>query len=169
MPPIDVDGLRFHFPVGWRAGKYDEWSFYRNRWLRIDNGIAAVDLLAIGPNRIGWLIEVKDYSQHPRTKPIDLGAEIARKVFDTLAALIPARIHAADAEQLLAAAMTQARALRIVLHLEQQATFSRLRPRAINAADIRQKLKQLLKPIDPHPMVVDGADMRGLPWTVTRA
>ena len=169
MPPIDVDGLRFRFPEGWHTGKYDEWPFYRNRWSRMWDGIKAVDIVAIGPDQTGWLIEVKDYSKHPRTKPIDLGTEIARKVFDTLAALIPARVNAAeDAEQRIAAAMTEAHALRIVLHLEQPATFSRLRPRMINPADVLQKLKQILKPIDPHTIVTDRERMGGLPWNVTR-
>jgi hypothetical protein len=47
--------------------------------------------------------------------------------------------------------------LHIALHLAQPHTQSRLWPRAINPADVQQKLRRLVKPIDAHPIVVDNA------------
>lgn len=168
MTTIHVDGLNFHFPKKWVASKYDEWSFYRNQFFKMWNGIKSLDLLAFDPEKTGWLIEVKDYRQHQRTKVIDLADEVAQKVFDTLAALPPARLNATDAvEQKMAEKMLAAKKYRIVLHLEQPLKHSKLRPRAINPADVQQKLKQLLKPIDAHPFVAEIAAMGTLEWTVT--
>ena len=150
-----VDGLTFEFPEGWKVSRYDNWSFYRNQFSRMWNGIKALDLLAVDPStKTAWLIEVKDYRSHPRTKPSDLGEEFAHKVFDTLAAILPAKLHANDDDQQrMALGVCSASRLRVVLHLEQPVKKTRLRPRAINPADLTQKIRQLLKPIDPHPLV----------------
>jgi len=126
-----------------------------------------MDLLAIDTNKTTWLIEVKDYRVNQRTKPSDLGDEVAHKVFDTLAAIIPAKINATNSdEKRLALAVSASRKLRVVLHLEQPEKHSKLRPRAINPADVQQKMRQLLKPVDAHPLVVDMRSMRGLEWQV---
>lgn len=124
MQRFNVDGLNFDFPDNWQISKYDDWSFYRNQFIRIRDGIKSLDLLAIDQDKTTWLIEVKDYRVHPRTKPSDLGIEVAHKVFDTLAAIIPAKIHATDPdEKQLARAVSASRKLRVVLHLEQPEAF----------------------------------------------
>lgn len=168
MQRFNVDGLNFDFPDDWRVSKYDDWSFYRNRFSGMWDGIKSLDLLAVDPDKTAWFIEVKDYRVHPRTKPSDLGVEIAHKVFDTLAAIIPAKIHATNPEEKqLAHAVSVSRKLRVVLHLEQPVKHSKLRPRAINPADVQQKIRQLLKPVDAHPLVVDMRSMRELEWKVS--
>lgn len=168
MQRFNVDGLNFDFPDDWLISKYDDWSFYRNQFITIKNGIKSLDLLAVDLNKTAWLIEVKDYRLHPRTKPSELGIEVAHKVFDTLAAIIPAKIHATDPdEKQLARAVSASRKLRVVLHLEQPAKHSKLRPRAINPVDVQQKIRQLLKPVDAHPLVVDMKSMRDLEWNVS--
>lgn len=168
MKRYNVDGLNFDFADNWQVSQYDAWSFYRNQVVRMWSGIKALDLLAVAPNNIAWLIEVKDYRQQQRTKPSELGNEVAHKVFDTLAALIPAKNCANDAsEKQIARAITQARQLRVVLHLEQPAKHSKLRPCAINAADVKQKIRQLLKPVDAHPLVVNKANLGELGWSVS--
>ncbi|MFQ3680614.1 MAG: hypothetical protein SNJ60_08940 [Pseudanabaenaceae cyanobacterium] len=130
-------------------------------------GIKGVDLIAIHEKEV-WLIEVKDYREHPRTKTLDLAEEVARKVFDTLAALLPAKIHANEpAEKEFAKHVIQGQSLRVILHLEQPRQHSKLRPRAIDPADVQQKLRQTLKPIDPHPKVRECGRMEGLPWQVS--
>ncbi len=37
---------------------------------------------------------------------------------------------------------------------------------SLNPADVQQKIRQLLKPVDAHPLVVDMRSMRGLEWQV---
>ena len=95
MQSFQVDSLTFHFPNSWQVGKYDEWSFYRNQFYKMWDGIKAVDLIAI-ENGVVWLIEAKDYRQHRRTKTIHIADEVADKVFCTLAAILPAKINASD-------------------------------------------------------------------------
>lgn len=168
MPMLHVDGLNFNFPDNWLADKYDDWVFYRNQFSRMWNGIKSLDLLALDPQGNAWLIEVKDYRMNPRTKPSELGDEMAHKVFDTLAALLPAKMYASNQEEKnMAKAICSAKNFRVVLHLEQPVKSSKLRPRAINPVDIQQKLRQLLKPIDAHPFVAEIAKMGSLAWSVT--
>ena len=168
MPVLVVDGLTFTFPNGWKVSKYDNWSFYRNRFSRFLTAIKAVDLLAISPNRTVFFIEVKDYRFYRRLKTIKLADEIVKKVVDSLAAMLPSKINGDDpAETAFSADVLNATGLCVVLHLEQPAKNSKLFPRAIDPADIQMKLRQQLKPIDAHPKVVEMTRMATLPWTVT--
>lgn len=170
MQRYPVDGLNFDFPDNWQVSQYDNWSFYRNQFARMWNGIKALDLLTVDPQKTAWLIEVKDYRQQQRSKPSDLSDEVARKVFDTLAAMVPAKNCAINSsEKQIARAVTLAHRLRVVLHLEQPAKHSKLRPIAINPADVKQKIRQLLKPVDAHPLVVSKANLGALQWCVSQA
>ncbi|XFA71953.1 hypothetical protein RYO59_000171 [Thermosynechococcaceae cyanobacterium Okahandja] len=163
---IKIDSLSFTFPPSWKACKYDGWAFYRNQFSRMWSGIKAVDLIAIDGQNI-WLIEAKDYRQSTRTKSIDLADEVAKKVFCTLAAMLPAKVNASDtSERDFAEEVTNAQKLRVVLHLEQPVKSSKLFPRAIDPSKVQLKLRGIIKPIDPHPMVVESAQMQGLAWAV---
>ena len=167
MTALAIDNLTFTFPNGWSQGKPDDWAFYRNQFVRMRNGIKSVDVLTVDVGGVAWMIEVKDYRLNARTKPSCLADEVASKVFDTLAMLLPARTHANDADEAaLACKACYATGLRIVLHLEQPAKHSRLRPRAIDPSALQMKLRKLLKPIDPHPLVVERNRMCGLAWGV---
>lgn len=164
---LEVDGLTFEFPAGWQASRYDQWSFYLRRWSRMRNDIKAVDLLIVAPDGTVWFVEAKDYRRHARTMPLDLVEEVARKVFDTLAALLPAAVNGDDSsEKKLASAVLRAKKVRVVLHLEQPTKHSKLFPRAFDPANVQQRLRQGLKAIDAHPVVAEKVRMRGLPWTV---
>lgn len=165
MPAIDVDGITFTFPSDWVFSKYDEWTCYK-AYASARSGTKAVDLLAIDPDRTAWLIEVKDYRAHRRTKPTELSDEVAQKVHDTLAAVLAARTNASVVdEKQMARKVATAKRLRVVLHLEQPAKHSKLFPRVINPATLKLKLRTLLKPVDAHPAVVEMADLRGVGWT----
>lgn len=166
MTDVQVDGLTFTFPPSWKACKYDEWAFYRNQFFKMWSGIKAVDLIAIEGQDI-WFIEVKDYRRQRRTKTIDLAEEVATKVFCTLAAILPAKSNASDPlEKHFAEEVTDGRSLRVVLHLEQPLKTSKLFPRAIDPSKVQLKLRGIIKPIDPHPKVVESTQMQGLAWTV---
>ena len=163
MVTIAIDGLIFTFPPDWQASKFDEWSFYRNQFSKQFNGIKAVDAIAIAPDRSAFLVEVKDY-RHPGTeKPSQLPQAIANKMLHTLAALLPAKLHAAEPlEKALAAAMLNCASLQIVAHIE-------LPPRhipVVDLADLKQKLKQLLRAVDAHPKIVSTQNMCKLLWMV---
>jgi hypothetical protein len=167
---VDVDGLLFSFPDGWEVGKYDEFVFYRKHFSKISDGLKALDLIAIDPELTLWLIEVKDYSAEPRTKSICLADEVAQKILHTLAAMIPASIHATKTEEsALAGRAARSRALRIVLHLELPRNPSKLFGRPVNPANIKHKIRQKLKCVDPHPVIARMEEMCHLQWSVARA
>ena len=191
MTAITVEGLTFNFPNGWRTAQFDEWGFYKNQFQRIGNarlpcsdekcdgeiccarcgktrvaGNKGIDILAIEKTSCCWCIEVKDYRLHRRTKTIDLADEVALKIRDSLAALAAARANAVGDEKTMANAALTCPRLRVVLHLEQPLKHSKLFPRAIAPANVLQRLKQLIKAIDPHPLVVEKAQMNGVAWSV---
>ena len=168
MTEIEEGALKFSFPDHCKASKYDDWSFYRNQFKSVAGGSKAVDILCLA-NDVAWLIEVKDYRQHPREKRIDLGDEVASKVRDTLAGLATASANAnSDDERALARQALAKRRWRVALHLEQPNVRSRLRPQPFNVADIVSKLRsKTLKAVDAHPVVLDcGAPRPGIPWIV---
>ena len=54
-----------------------------------------------------------------------------------------------------------------MLPLEQPRVVSKIRPRIIAPADLTQKLRRVLKAIDPHPKVVNKDDITpNMRWTV---
>ena len=167
MMEIEEGDLTFSFPDRCETGEYDNWSFYRNQFQSVAGGSKAVDILCLEDDA-AWLVEIKDYREHPRTKSIDLCDEVAIKVRDTLSGLAAASANANDAdEQALARRSLARRRWRVALHLEQPNVASRLRPRAIDPASMKSKLRKGLKAIDAHPTVVDRQRPHpGIPWTV---
>jgi hypothetical protein len=157
MPDINlVEGsLSFTFENVDFAEKYDDWQHYRSQYNQTCGGSKAVDFI-VSKNAEVWLIEVKDFRQHRRTKALDLGDEIAIKVRDTMAGLVSAKYLANDNVEATAsrAALSGAK-LRVAFHLEQPRNTSRLFPVSVNPAAIKMKLKQVLRFADHHPQVFD--------------
>ena len=167
MPTITEGKLTFDFRADWQVSQYDAWVFYQKRFRHACGGSRGVDILALDPNRCLWLIEIKDYRQHRRTKPEDLATEVARKARDTLAGLVVARFQATEPkEQRFATAALGFRQIKVVLHLEQPVKHSKLFPRAIDPADILEDLKSLVKAIDAHPKVFELNRLNGCLWQV---
>lgn len=163
MAVLHVDGLDFDFPNGWDVSKYDEWTYYRNQFSGQMSGLKAVDIIAVTGQKTAYLIEVKDYRHPHAVKPSDLPQAVAEKVVHTLAAMLPARLHAtAESERHSAASVLTANQLRLVLHVEQHAR----RVPIVDPADLKQKLKKLVRAIDPHVKVVSTHSMQQLPWQV---
>lgn len=168
MPRLTEDKLAYDFPVTWQVTKYDDWAFYRNQFQNSCTGNKAMDFLGFDPvEQTLWMIELKDYRQFQRTKDnkISLWDEVSLKARDTLAGLFAAKVEAGHADHVFALQSLNAAKLRVVLHLEQPVTHSKLFPRAYDPADIQQKIKQLVKPIDAHPRVVELQNMAHVPWT----
>lgn len=162
------NGLTFTFPPNSIASKYDDWSHYRNQFQSTCRGSKAVDLVYLDKN-VTWLIEVKDFRVHSRTKTIELPEEIAIKVRDTLAGLVSASFYACDPdEKCCAKKLLRTARLRVVVHLEQPTKHSTLRPRAIEPDKLLLKLRTLLKAIDVRPLIVDTKSLHAdMNWTVT--
>lgn len=168
MAILSEGRLQFDFGESCLVEKYDDWSFFRNQFQNTCGGAKAVDIVCLSRNT-GWLIEIKDYRQHKRTKLQDMGDEIAIKVRDTLAGLVAAKVNANNPdEKNFAKKALQSRAIRVVLHLEQPERHSRLFPRAIDPASVKQSLKQKLRAIDAHPSIVNKNNLSAdMDWTVT--
>lgn len=167
MRSVQEGKLEFTFPTGWTVEQYDRWPFYRNRFLSVGGASKAVDIIAQQPHGLVlWLIEVKDYRGHPRRKDSDVWEEVALKARDTLAGLFAAKVDENHGEQSIATAVLGSRRLRVVLHLEQPATSSKLFPRPFDLSKVQQKMRQLVKASDAHPRVVETVTSGHLPWTV---
>ncbi|WP_435020598.1 hypothetical protein TA3x_001918 [Tundrisphaera sp. TA3] len=192
MISIVEKSLRFDFPDDWDATKFDEWSYYRGQFSRVGDaklgcntegcsgiircpicqaervaGNRGVDIVAIDPQAICWLIEIKDYRSTRETRFAPLAEAVTLKVRDTLGCLSAARLNASGGEREIAQRAISCTGLRIVLHLETPPTHSPLLAPAKQRADVLQRLRQFVKPIDPRPRVVSMTDREGLPWSVT--
>ena len=167
MTEIEEGDLTFTFSDQCKAGKYDDWSFYRNQFQSVAGGSKAVDVLCVSGDA-AWLIEIKDYRRHRRTKLIDIDDELASKVRDTLAGLAAASANAnCREERALARRALQRRRWRVALHLEQPNTKSRLWRQPSSVANVLSKVRKKLKAVDAHPVILDRETMRrDVPWTV---
>jgi hypothetical protein len=130
------------------------------------NGIKAVDLLAVSDDKIAYLIEVKDYRMSIESGPEELPRLVAEKVFDTLAAQIPCKLNANEvSEREIAGLVAECRQLVIVLHIEQpiipKGIFRPYLP-----VNLQSRLRQKLKAIHAHPLVLHRKGMAGVSWTV---
>ena len=165
MAVFTEGSLVFTFPETAEVGRLDAWAFYRNQFLRIP-GSKAVDFVCLLGDEC-WLIEVKDYRLHRRAKASDIWDEVACKARDTLACLAAAQHNATVGEEKpLAHRALRAPRWRVVLHLEQRPPQSRLHRGSSFGANLKMKLKRVLKGIDPHPLVDSLSAQRG-PWQVT--
>jgi hypothetical protein len=170
MPELSEGSLTFSFPETWVVSKYDQWPYYKNQFKDSCLGNKAVDFMAFDPqNGTLWMIEVKDYRIHGRTKTLSIWDEIALKTRDTLAGLVSAIVHKEYAEFVFVRLVTHVRKFRVVLHLEQPAMPSKLFPRPFDNAKLQQKIKQLIKPIDAHPKVMSISTISSSAWQVKKS
>ncbi len=163
----EVDGQRLTMPPGWWVWKYDDSSFHRNQFQSFAGGSKAMDAVALADDGTLWLIEVKDYRRHPRTKPGSVFSEVAAKARATLAGLVVARVRANDQnERVQAKQAMSCSQIRVALQLAQITRPSRLFPQVIDPQDAQLALKRELRAVDPHALSVVGSlnDNR-LPWT----
>lgn len=170
MKRLTEDRLAHDFPDSWEVAKYDDWSFYRKQFQNCCGGNKAMDFLAYDPaDRTLWLVELKDYRRFRRIKDetIRLWDEVALKARDTLAGLFAVKTQAGHENARFAGLAVQACALRVVLHLEQPGKSSKMFPRAYDLTYIQQELKKVIKPLDPHPLVIESNQLNRVPWTIT--
>lgn len=169
MTAITEGKFTFSFPPGWHVRKYDDTTFYRKHFQSFAGGSEAVDFLAFNASeKECWLIESKDYRHHPRTKAKDLFEEIAMKVRATLAGLCSMRANAGDDERKFATEALKKVKYRVVFHLEQPIHPSRLRPQIYDPKSLRDKLRQIMRPVDPHALAGNNKILNGkAAWTIT--
>lgn len=104
MAVFEQDDLEFQFPedICQVLPAFDEQPFYKRLCGSQVFQAKGCDILAIHQDDALYLIEAKDYAHaHPvkvRETPGDLAVTVARKAFDTLAALVVGAHHASDEE-----------------------------------------------------------------------
>ena len=166
MVLIQEGKLSFSFEFD--AIKFDDSHYYREHFVKIQNSIGAVDILAIDGS-IGYLIEIKDYT-HPETKdltPNELIEAIVNKVLSTLAAILPMKNNAVvSAEKNIAHNFSKTSQIRVVLHIEIPPPRRTLKQSCFDLQSIQTQLGKRLKPIDAHAKVVSKANLKSLPWAV---
>jgi hypothetical protein len=178
MPTIPVENLIFDFRAVVDAQKYDTWVHYTQVWNKLPASQKAVDVVAVhttAASTVAWLIEAKDFRIVDPTSPprysnvAGLPQTMATKVIHTLAGLADAASNATvQSEKNLATKVMTAGTRRIVLHLEpHEGPHSALFPTGF-AANVLQKLRQLVKATDSNPSVLNTANtpFSGVPWTV---
>ena len=159
MTNIHEGSLIFSFSDVCDVLKYDNWSFYRERFQRIQN-TKAVDILCV-TNEAAWLIEIKDYGNHDRNKSGRIEDEVAQKVRDTLAGLAAADANGNNMEQQIAGKALNKHRWRVVLHVEPADNL------VCNISNIQINLQKLLQAIDGRPLVTNTKyAFENTPWTV---
>ncbi|MGZ8218208.1 hypothetical protein [Methylomagnum sp.] len=168
MPTIIEGKLLFTFPDDWLVEKYDETAFYRDHFQKLASS-KCVDVVAFSPRAESlWLIEAKDYRINGREKSMDLCAEVAHKVRDTLANLYLAQRHPELSIHEFATMAGQKPKIRVALHIEQPKVPSKVRPPVIDRNKGLLKFQQMLRVVDPHPWLCEiGAMPLDCPWQVT--
>lgn len=168
MTCVIVEELAFEFEAGMEASKYDDWRFYQKHFQKVKVGTKAVDIIALDTSTL-FLIEVKDYRTHRREKATDICEEFANKVVDTLAALMPASLKASrESEKSQARKALKRTSIRLVLHIEQHPTKSKLFPQLFKLVDVEQKIKIKLRAIDHRCRAADMKTIGNLPWSVSQ-
>jgi len=169
MTIITEGNLTFFFPDEWQVVKYDSTTFYQKHFQSFAGGSEAVDFLTFNTeDNECWLIESKDYRQYPRTKSKELFDEIAMKVRATLAGLCSMRANAHDEERLFAVKALKKTKYRVVFHLEQPTPPSRLRPQIYDPKSLNDKLRKIMRPVDPHALAGDKKFLNNkMCWQVT--
>lgn len=172
MSILQVDNLHFTFSPHVIAEPYDKWHYYATISGQQKKAMDVVAVEHPAAPTTTWLIEAKDYrpAYPPKQSRIKrLPETVAMKVEDTLLGLEAAAMNATVAsEKHHASIAVAAPTKRVVLHLEPHVgPHTALFPRRFEAS-VLQKLKQLVKAIDPNPLVLKIANTAkaGVPWTV---
>lgn len=174
MPTLQEGGLQFNFYPSHEVLKYDaSRHFCEVMRLRHRKGADFTAKKAGAHPQILWIIEVKDFrtlTREPRQNNLrNLAQTVFEKVIDTRDGLADAAIHALDAgEKKFARRAAIAGRIRVVLHLEPHTgPHSRLFPGNFSGG-VLQKLRQLLRDVDPQPFVLNLASTprANVPWSV---
>jgi len=162
--------LTFNFPIPFNAISFDDTNYYRKHFIKIQEGIKAIDILAIKGNK-NYIIEIKDYT-HPETtdlSQIQLVEDIIKKVICSLSMIYPMSLEANDTnEQNIAIEFLQNRELFIIFHIEIPPPRRGLRQSKYKLANIQMKLRERLKSITSKSniKVVSKSNLKNLPWSV---
>ena len=162
--------FRYTFPREWKVFRLQTDEFYRRQFQGFNGGSKEVDFIALDGNDCLWLLEAKDFSNHPRSNPRDLAEEVADKVRDSLACLEAMQVSSLSnpGSRVAGEGLSKAQSCRVVLHLEMP-TPGNLALSPIDSSNVRMRLRQLLRGIDSTALVADQSRLRDeIPITISR-
>jgi len=146
---IEEGKLQFDFPLPFNAIKFDDTIYYRNHFMKIQEGIKAIDILAI-TNSENYMIEVKDYT-HPETEQlsqIQLIEDIIKKIICSLSAIYSMSLKAnSQDEKDITNNFLKNEELHIVFHIEIPPPRRGLVQSRYRLSNIQTKLRDRLKSI----------------------
>lgn len=174
MTTVAVEQITFTFDAAVVPLQYEAGGICVSGWPQGSKVVDVVSNDTATPPAVTWLIEVKDFrviTSPPRSSNLGgLAATMEAKVRDTVAALpVVAAASQDPATRSHAASAASAAKYRVILHLEPHLStgqHAELFP-VMYAAIVLLKLQQLIKDIDPNPLVLDiGRTPRaGVPWS----
>ncbi len=172
MTKVHEGAYHYAFPSGWIVVRLQEDDFYRRHFQGFNGGSKEVDFAALDAKAAClWLMEAKDYSLHPRSKPGDVIEEVASKVRDSLACIEAMKISAGSNaySRSVAEALSKAQSCRVAFHLELPATENLALSR-IDVADMKIKLRSLMRAVDKVALVGDFMQItKNSPIAISRA
>ena len=165
--------LTFDFPLPFNAISFDDTVYYRNHFMKIQEGIKAIDILTI-TNSENYMIEVKDYT-HPETQQlsqIQLIEDIIKKIICSLSTIFPMSLKANNqVEKDIAINFLENTELYIIFYIEIPPPRRGLSQSKYKLSNIQTKLRDKLKSITnkSNIKVVSKNNLKNLPWSVTIA
>ncbi len=163
---VNEGKLTYIFDSNMEILKLDDSKFYRNKFIKIDEGLKSVDILAVSD--INYLIEVKDY-RHYKTEPIkqkELVSVLVKKVLDSIALIYPMKSKSnLINEKKIATKFLSNNKLIFIFHIELPPPRRTLKQSAFDLHIFEMKLHQKLKTILSKVKVVSKEE-NFLPWRV---
>lgn len=169
--------ITYTFPDHFIIFRPEDSTFYSKHWQSFAKpkdgvGNTEIDFVAFDPRdkRI-WFVETKDYRQHDRSKPSEIGEEFARKCRDTLSLLGAMQVSlqvATDSDLKERYQFSNMRDVNCVLHLEQMR--GRLGEyRVISPQTLKDTIKRSIRALDPHAKAGDAELLarHALPFTIS--
>jgi hypothetical protein len=178
MPNTFYEGsIAYTFPDQCIVFRPEESTFYSRHWQSFakengGEGNAEIDFVIFDPlAKQLMLMETKDYCQHQRTKPSEIGQEFARKCRDTLSLLGALQISnqvATEADTKNKQHFSKMRNVTCVLHFE-QSKGRRGEHSIISPQNLKDTVRRNLRALDPHAKAGTAAQLANshVPFTIT--
>lgn len=167
MVDVSVDGNIFTFPSTWAVELYDTWPIVAR--LAGGLGTKACDIVAVNDKTL-YLIEAKDYTSPPGTRPPklpELAETVAVKGLHTLAGLLAGTQLDTDKREFCRRAVECER-IELYLSVELPADKGRLYSQSSILVSLRELLSKKTRPyLSAKPVVVSNHIGRA-PWVSVR-
>ena len=160
-------GLCFEFDEDLEVIKYDEiGGSYREQLLRCFNGLKAVDFICKRQSEL-WLLEIKNYAEHDRTKSGSVVDEFLEKVRDTFTGITTLCLISNRKDKRHYLSLLKAKHIHLVLHCDFKKQM-KTRDLLTKQRTLQEQLRKKLRFIDSHVKVTCIQNpAKRLPWSTS--